>query len=118
MSDDVIYLPEAWRTLGTGRFSEMLRDELEALSVEQLPLQQCMTQGSHVPEQRMQVAILGMKDAGADMHIRIGVFFNSIVAGCSCADDPTPIEPLSEYCELLLRMDKRSGYVVVTQPDS
>jgi hypothetical protein len=114
MTDDVMYLPEAWRALGTARFAEMLKDELESLSVEQLPLQQCMSRGSHVTEQRMQVVILGISDDGDDMDIRIGVFFDSIIAGCSCADDPTPIDAIPEYCELLLRMNKRTGYVVIS----
>ena len=80
-----------------------------------LPLQQCMRQCNYVLELRPDILVLGMDDFAEEMQIRIGVFFSGIIAGCSCADDPTPVEPLTEYCELLLRMDKQTGYITINQ---
>jgi len=118
MSENMLYLPETWRSLDTPRFDEILKDELESLSVEQLPLQQCMRQCNHVLEQRPAVMILGTDDIDDERQIRIGVFFNGLIAGCSCADDPTPVEPITEYCELLLRMNKQTGYITINQAES
>jgi len=116
--EGMLYLPGAWRALATSRFREILKDELESLPVEQLPLQQCMRQCNHVLEQKPDVLILGSDDIDAEILVRIGVFFSGIIAGCSCADDPTPVEPITEYCELLLRMNKRTGYITVEQMTS
>jgi len=113
MSENMIYLPEAWRVLGTPRFGEMLKDELESLSVEQLPLQQCMTRSSYVLEQKPDVVILATEDRNAEIYIRVGICFSGVIAGCSCADDPTPVEPIPEYCELLLCMNRQTGYITV-----
>lgn len=112
----ILYLPGAWQSLDTPRFSEILKQELQSLSLERLPLQQCMRQSSHILDHGMQVLILGMTDMDAERHIRIGVFFSGIIAGCSCADDPTPVEPINEYCELLLRMNKSTGRINVESP--
>ena len=113
--EGALYLPETWRALATPRFDEILQDELESLPVEQLPLQQCMRQCNYVLDLRPDILILGTDDIDNEMQIRIGVFFSGLIAGCSCADDPTPIEPLAEYCELLLRMDKQTGYTTINQ---
>ena len=32
--------------------------------------------------------------------------------------DPTPVEPITEYCELLLRMNKQTGYITIKQDAS
>lgn len=117
-SGDMLYLPAAWHALATPRFDKILKAELESLSVEQLPLQQCMSQCNHVVEQKPDILILGADDIDDEKHIRIGVFFSGLIAGCSCADDPTPVEPITEYCEFLLRMNKQTGYITIKQAAS
>ena len=37
------------------------------------------------------------EDAGL-LRVKAGIFYTGIIAGCSCADDPTPIDELNEYC--------------------
>jgi len=34
------------------------------------------------------------------MSINIGVFYHSLIAGCNCADDPTPVDKINEYLTL------------------
>ena len=34
---------------------------------------------------------------------------SGIIAGCSCADDPTPVDTTTEYCELQLEIDRESA---------
>jgi hypothetical protein len=44
----------------------------------------------------------------------VGVFFSGIITGCSCADDPTPVETQNEYCELLFAIDKATAETTIT----
>jgi len=41
--------------------------------------------------------------------VRAGVFYRGIIAGSCCIDDPTPVEPHEEYCELEFRIDRETG---------
>jgi hypothetical protein len=40
-----------------------------------------------------------------------------VIAGCSCADDPTPTNELDEFCELQLDIDKLTAVATVTLLD-
>jgi hypothetical protein len=46
---------------------------------------------------------------------RVGVFFSGIVAGCRCADDPTPVEPQDEYCEFQFEIDRATDRAAILQ---
>ena len=35
--------------------------------------------------------------------------YSGIIAGCSCADNPTPVSELNEYCEVQLEIDKKTA---------
>ena len=49
-------------------------------------------------------------EATADrLRVKAGVFYAGIVGGCSCADDPTPLESQPEYCMLWFEIDRSSG---------
>lgn len=37
--------------------------------------------------------------------IRVGVFFNSLIAGCSCAGDPSPADLISEFSEAMVTLE-------------
>jgi hypothetical protein len=52
--------------------------------------------------------VIASEADGDRIRVRVGVFFSGIVAGCSCADDPTPVEAQNEYCELLVDIDRRA----------
>jgi hypothetical protein len=58
--------------------------------------------------------VLGARGEAGAIRARIGVFFHGIIAGCSCADDPTPLEPQQEYCELELTIDRHTGAVTIS----
>ena len=45
---------------------------------------------------------------------RTGVLFTSVIAGCSCADDPTPVDEQTEYCELLFEIDRQTAATTVS----
>ena len=97
---------QAWPTQD---FNIALKRELESVPGNLLPLHQAMTQGSYVLDEPHSISVLTAEEASECIRVKIGVFFNSIIAGCNCADDPSPVDALNEYCEMWLEIDKRSG---------
>lgn len=114
----MVHLTESLNAWTSPQFKAVLKGELESLPVDQLPLQRGLKVSSHVLNEKPTVLILGIDDAGEMIRARIGVFYSGIIAGCSCADDPTPVEPVNEYCELSLELDKHTGYASMSLLDS
>lgn len=94
---------------GQADFEAVLKQEIERLDPATLPLQQALTLGSRVADTAFSVMLLGVADEGGTLQVKIGIIFSGIDAGCSCADDPTPINENTEYCEMLVHIDKRTG---------
>jgi hypothetical protein len=46
--------------------------------------------------------------------VKAGIFYRGVIAGCSCADDPSPMDETSEYCEVLFEIDRRTGEATVS----
>jgi hypothetical protein len=109
----VLRLPAALAAWNTPAFNDTLKRELEAAGPAALPLQQCLTASSYALDDGCSVMILGADEDADAIRARVGVFFHGIIAGCSCADDPTPVEPQPEYCELEIRIDRGSGDAAV-----
>lgn len=84
------------------------------MGAEQLPLQQGLSAGSHVQGDKFTVMILGVTEQNDFIRARASVFYTSIIAGCSCTDDPTPVSELNEYCEVQLDIDKKTAETTVT----
>ncbi len=117
MDTDTLYLPNSLRALDTSTFAATLKQEIAALPFDSLPLQQCLRQSSAISNEPLTIMILGHRDNQHERIIRLGVSFSGIIAGCSCADDPTPIDTITEYCEFTLMFDRVSGAATIT-PDS
>lgn len=96
----------AW---GTPQFDDVFKRELEAVPVDVLPLQLGLSRGTSVLDEPRNVMIIAVTDTAQSIHARVGVFYSGILAGCSCADDPTPVEAQPEYVELALDIDKTTG---------
>lgn len=100
----------AW---GTPDFAGILKEEIEQLDAAQLPLQQGLSTGSHVLDNKPGAMIIGISDDAEFIHVHAGIFYSSILAGCSCADDPTPVSENSEYCEVGFDIDKKTAETTV-----
>lgn len=101
-------MPESLAAEGSPDFSPVLKHELEA-QAGQLPLQRALAGSSAVSSERIEVMVISHEVDAGRIRAKVGVFFSGIVAGCSCADDPTPVEARNEYCELLLDIDRRTA---------
>lgn len=101
----------AW---GTSTFETTLKHELEQVDVHLLPLQQALTQSSYTSGENRSVRVISIADDPQRIQVKAGIFYTGIIAGCNCADDPTPVNELNEYCEVQLEIDKTTAETTVT----
>lgn len=79
------------------------------LTLDQLPLQQALTSGSVASKENLQISINRTRQLQHSLVVDTGIFYSSIIAGCNCADDPTPTDLINEYCELRFSIDLDSA---------
>lgn len=101
-----IRLTRALAAWGCPDFAGVLKNELEQLNAEQLPLQQGLATSSHALDHNLSAMIIRVGDDDGFIRVKAGIFYSGIIAGCNCADDPTPIDEQSEYCEVQLEINK------------
>lgn len=87
-------------------FSCSLKNYIENLPTNTLPLNQCTTQGGIVDDSNISASILSVSDTEDCIKAKTGVFFTEIVGGCSCGDDPVS---LNVYCEIIVFFNKHTG---------
>ena len=98
----------------TSDFKEAVKQDIEKLTVVELPLQQGLTTGSHALDDDIQAMILNVQETESAIRVKAGIFYKGIIAGCSCSDDPTPIDECNEHCEIMVDIDKSSGQATIT----
>jgi len=96
----------AW---GEERYRDLLRDEIERLPHHALPLQQGLRYSSLVSDDPIEAVILKLDETPVEIRVTASLFYRGVIAGCSCADDPTPLDSLNENCTLLIRIDKATA---------
>ena len=57
--------------------------------------------------------IILVADDEGFIHVKAGIFYSGIIAGCSCADDPTPVDEQNEYCEVQFEINKKTAEATV-----
>jgi hypothetical protein len=110
----MIQLTKSLNAFGTTAFEEVLKQEVEQLSIDQLPLQQGLSVSSYALDDPRRVMVIDVSDDAEFIHAKAGIFYFGIIAGCSCEDDPTPVDKNNEYCEVQLDIDKNTAETVVT----
>lgn len=88
---------------------DLVKQAIENLDPDALPLQQGLSHGSHVSDEPVNAIIIDYTEELDLIRAKTGIFYSSIIAGCSCADDPTPIDTNQEYCVLQFVIDKNTG---------
>lgn len=110
----MLRLPESLNAWGAPTFKDMLKREVEQLDEQHLPLQQGLTASSHVSDQPIQVMILSVAEEPARIRARAGIFYMGVIAGCNCADDPSPIDRQNEYCVVQIDIDRTTAEASVS----
>lgn len=103
----MLKLTQSLSSWNTEQFKQAFVSEVANLSLEQLPLQQAMRIGNSASKHNLNIMINRLYEDEDSLYIRSGIFFSSIISGCSCADDPTPVDYNTEYAELLFRIDRK-----------
>ena len=109
----MLRLDNALSAWGTPDFEPVLKQEV-ARGAGQLPLQQGLTTGNYVVDTPITVLINSVTDLGGVIRVKAGVFYQSVIGGCSCANDPTHTSENTEYCEVQLDIDKATAATAVT----
>ena len=110
----MIRLPESLAAWGSPAFNEIFKKETARLDANSLPLQQGLALSSHVADSPFSVILMNMTDDPVSIQIKAGILYAGIIAGCSCADDPTPISGQTEYCEVMFEINKLTSQATVS----
>lgn len=109
----MIRLDKAMQAWGTPDFKDILKQEIAQLDYALLPLQQGLSGGNYVSGAPITVAINRVTELENVIRVNAGIFYQGIIGGCSCTDDPTPASDINEYCEVQLDIDKASAVTAV-----
>ena len=109
----MLQLPRTLRAWDSADLAAIFKQELAQLGRDYLPLQQALRQGSSVLDTPVTVLMHDARIDAQQLSIRAGIFYQSVTAGCSCADDPTPLNEHTEYCEVQVLIDTRDAQTQV-----
>jgi hypothetical protein len=111
--DDMLKLPQSLNAWGTPEFEAILKREVAQTGVPWLPLQQGLSVGSVVIDTPITLVLHRVEETAQAIRVKAGVFYQGVIAGCSCADDPTPVGETTEHCVVQLEIDKVTAATAV-----
>ena len=111
-------LSKALQANHSPEFNKVLKNEIQDLDPNLLPLQQGLSLSSYVGKTPFSAVILNVSEEADYIKIKVGIFYTGIIAGCSCSDDPSPTDEQNEYCDLLFSIDKVTAETNVKLLDS
>lgn len=86
--------------------SRVFKIEVAELDHRLLPLQKGLSQSSYVSNEKVSALILNISETSLRHEIKASIFYTGIIAGCSCSDDPTPMDTQNEQCDMLFSINK------------
>ncbi|MFN2382298.1 MAG: hypothetical protein ABR561_07095 [Guyparkeria sp.] len=108
----MLILPKIARS-SRDNMESTFKAEIASVPADELPLDQGMRHASVATDNASGEAVGAMVIATEiDEHVlrlRAGLFFTSVIAGCACTDDPTPMNDEPEYCEVEFEIDRGGG---------
>jgi len=105
----MIHLSKSLLARNSPRFDDVFKQEIGQLGAGQIPLQQGLSSSSYALDDKFDLMIISVADEPDFIQVNVGIFYCGILAGCNCADDPTPVEPQSEYCEVRVSINKATA---------
>ncbi len=112
----MVSLPKTLAAWGSPAFERVFKAETADLDAVLLPLQEGLSHSTNALADTFEFVLLAAREENDTLVLKAGIFYQGIVAGCGCADDPTPVEPQTEYCEVELtihRPDARTKIVLL-----
>jgi len=104
-----IKLKKSLAASGSSNFKQVLRQEIELLDENSLPLQEGLSRANYADGSDLSVLILNIKETERQIQVKTGVFYQGFIAGCNCSDDPSPMASHTEYCEIRFEIDKKTA---------
>ncbi len=114
----MIVLSKALAAWTTPAFTSVLKAEIEALDGNRLPLQQGLARTSYAIAEGFSAIIFNATELPDVIRVKVGLSYRGIIPGCSCADDPTPIDEVPEYCVAQFDIDRKTAEARVTLLDA
>lgn len=102
---------DAW---GSAAFETVLKADIEQLDAACLPLQQGLSHSSYACDEDIRIVVTHAAEVSGTLQVRAGVFYSGIIAGCSCADDPSPTDTCLEYCEIQIDINMQTAAAVIS----
>lgn len=109
----MLQLSESLAAWQTDQFNDTFKVEVAGLDIEQLPLQQALTQGSYASKRDIKVTINAVSETQERLQVRAGIFYSGILPGCACSDDVAPESVYPEFCAVLVVIDKATAEACV-----
>lgn len=113
----MFYLSQSLKAWDTDAFKTILIKELCSINSGLLPLQQGLTKSSYAIAENLSAMVLSVESDENYIRVKAGLFYTGIISGCSCADDPTPVDEINEYCDVLLQINKSTAETSVILVD-
>lgn len=114
----MIKLTKTLQAWGNADFDAVFKAEIAGLDAHSLPLQQGLTSSNYALDTGISVMPIKVVETPSVIQIQAGVFYLGIIGGCSCADDPTPVDEQCEYCEVQFDIDKNTADTAVSLIES
>ena len=113
----MLYLKHSLQAWQTDNFRAVLKKEIAHLGPDFLPLQQGLRYSSYALDDNISSSILTVTSEKENILIKVGLFYTGAIAGCNCADDPTPMDVNNEYCDVLFSINKKTAATTITLVD-
>ena len=110
----MLYLKQSVKAWNTDSFNNVLIKELRSIDSNLLPLQEGLSNSSYAIGDNISAIILHSEENNGHLQIKAGLFYSGIIAGCNCADDPSPVDEINEYCEVLLSIEINTAHTNVS----
>ena len=110
----MLKLTSSLKAWNTNDFNNVLKKEICSLDANTLPLQQGLSNSNYANADNLSTTILKVENDDNNLYVKAGLFYTGIIAGCNCADDPTPVNENNEYCEVLFCINKKTAETTVS----
>jgi len=97
------------------RFVSTLKQEICDLPPGTLPLQQATDQGGMVEDSNIAVSVLRSDVNGNRLETKVCIFFNEIVGGCNCHDDPVSANLQATVLVSIDRNDAATSFTLLDE---
>ncbi|MDH5544177.1 MAG: hypothetical protein OEZ43_01215 [Gammaproteobacteria bacterium] len=105
----MIQFPQSLCAIDGEGFERRFVAFVQTLSTDALLLQQGLQYSSVVSESPFSAMLLSTTQDDTRIYVRVRILYSGVIAGCACADDPSPPIENPEQCDLEFSIEKRTG---------